>query len=108
MNLDRVAAAVAEAKAAAAKATNDFLTQNGEWDTCGFAWITIKEKGNTKLGRELLNIGFSKAYRGGLEMWNPSGSPTQSITAKEVGIQAAVRVLIERLGVKDYASSRMD
>jgi hypothetical protein len=37
-----------------------------------------------------------------------SGNFTQCITAKEVGAEAAAKVLTARLGVKAYAGSRMD
>lgn len=97
-----------EARNAAATATEQFLAQHGERDACGFAWVTVYEKGSTKLGRALLKSGFSKAYGGGLQWWNPSGAFTQAITAKEVGAEAAARVLTERLGVKAYAGSRLD
>ena len=105
-----VEAAVLEARAAAAKATREFLAQNGDRDLCGFAWVTVYEKGTTKVGRALLKEGFRKGYgRGaGLEMWNPSGNPTQCITAKEEGARAAAEVLTRRLGVKAYAGSRLD
>lgn len=105
-----VEAAVLEARAAAAKATREFLANNGDRDMCGFAWITVYEKGNTKVGKALIAQGFRKGYgRGaGLELWNPSGNPTQSITAKEQGAEAATKVLSERLGVKAYAGSRLD
>jgi ribosomal protein S27AE len=103
-----VQTAVALARHEAAHATAQFLAQHGERDACGFAWVTVHEKGSTKLGRELLKNGFSKAYGGGLQLWNPSGSYTQAITAKEVGAEAAARVLRERLGVEAYAGSRLD
>ena len=106
--MEQVHAVVLEAVAEAAKATNDFLAKNGDRDCCGFAWVTVYEKGSTKMGRALIKSGFSKAYGGGLQMWNPSGSHTQSITAKEVGAEAAAKVLTDKLGVKAYAGSRMD
>jgi len=106
--MDQVQLAVQEAQQAAAKATQAFLAQHGDRDACGFAWVTVYEKGSTKLGRALLKNGFSRAYGGGLQMWNPSGSYTQAITAKEVGAVEAARVLTERLGVKAYAGSRLD
>lgn len=100
--------AVAEARTAAHRATVEFLQKHGDRDACGFAWVTVYEKGSTKLGRALLKNGFRKAYGGGLEMWNPSGNPTQCISAKEEGAYAAARVLKERLGVEAYAGSRLD
>ena len=81
--MEQVQTVVLEAVAEAAKATEDFLAKHGDRDACGFAWVTVYEKGSTKMGRALLKSGFSKAYGGGLQMWNPSGSWTQCITAKE-------------------------
>ena len=106
--LEQVQAAVREAQEAAARATQAFLQTHGDRDACGFAWVTVYEKGSTKIGRALLKNGFRKAYGGGLELWNPSGNPTQCISAKEEGAFAAAKVLTERLGVKAYAGSRLD
>lgn len=106
-NVELVPQIVAEARKAAHDATNDYIARNGQWDACGFSWIRVYEKGSTKLGRALLKNGFRKAYGGGLEMWNPSGNPTQSITAKEEGSMAAAKVF-EQYGIKAYAGSRMD
>lgn len=106
--MDQVQIVMQEAQQAAAQATQAFLAQHGDRDACGFAWVKVYEKGSTKVGRALLKNGFRKAYGGGLEWWNPSGSYTQCITAKEVGAEAAARVLKEKLGVEAYAGSRMD
>jgi hypothetical protein len=106
--MDQVQMAMQEAHQAAATATNAFLAKHGDRDACGFAWVTVYEKGSTKIGRALLKNGFRKAYGGGLQWWNPSGSLTQCITAKEEGAYAAAKVLTEKLGVKAYAGSRMD
>lgn len=100
--------AVREAQVAAAQATGEFLQKHGDRDACGFAGVKVYEKGSTRMGRALLANGFRKAYGGGLEWWNPSGSYTQAVTAKEVGAEAAARVLTEKLGVKAYAWSRLD
>jgi len=96
-----------EAQTAAIKATNEFLSKNGDRDMCGFAWLTVREKGSTKLGRALLANGFTKAYGGGLQWWNPSGNYTQSIIAKEIGAGAAATVF-KKYGIEAYADSRMD
>jgi hypothetical protein len=93
--------------AAAQKATTDFLARYGNRDACGFAWVTVNEKGSTKLGRALKALGFEKAYGGGLQLWNPSGSYTQCITALEEGARAYAEVL-EANGIKAYVGSRMD
>jgi hypothetical protein len=93
--------------AAAQKATADFIAQHGERDACGFSWVTVNEKASTKLGRALKALGFRKAYGGGLQLWNPSGSYTQAITAKEVGAKAYANVL-RAAGINAYSGSRMD
>jgi hypothetical protein len=98
-----------EAAQQARTATKDFLQKHGDRDCCGFAWVTVYEvRSNSKLGKALAAYGFSKAYGGGLQLWNPSGHPTQSITAKEEGAEAYAKVLKEKLGLKAYAGSRMD
>jgi len=103
--------AVAIAKHEAYDAANKFFQEKlGGVDqyACGFAWVTIHEKGSTKLGRALLENGFRKSYDGGLQMWNPSGFGCQNIDTLEAGAEAAARVLTEKLGVKAYAGSRLD
>ena len=109
-DMTQVELALNEARQAAAQATQAFLAQHGDRDMCGLAWITVYEKGSTKLGRELIRLGFTKGYGkgAGLQLWNPSGNHTQCITAKEMGAEAAASVLRERLGVKCYAGSRLD
>jgi len=106
--LDTLASVHQTATQAAAKATEDFLAKHGDRDMCGFAWVTVNEKGSTKLGRALKAVGFKPAYRGGLQLWNPSGSWTQCITAKEQGAEAYANVL-RAAGIENaYAGSRLD
>lgn len=104
----QVQSAVQTAMALASKATTDFLAKHGDRDCCGFAWVTTYEKGTSKLVRELKKFGFSKSYGGGYQLWNPSKSYTQSISALEAGAEAAADHLTKVLGVKFYAGSRMD
>lgn len=95
------------ASAAAQKATAEFLARHGDRDACGFAWVVVREKGSTKLGRALKSVGFRPEYGGGLSIWNPSGSGTQSITAKEDGAIAYANVL-KQYGIEAHAASRLD
>lgn len=98
-----------EAIMAARKATEDFLAKHGDRDSCGFAWVTSWEKGNTKLGRAMVKLGFRKSYGGGYQLWNPSGSWTQAITAKEEGARAYVDTMKKYFPeLKLSAGSRMD
>ena len=92
---------------AAMDATIDHLGKHGEDYYCGFAWVQVSEKASTKLGRALKSIGFTKAYGGGMQLWNPSGTMSQSMTLKEVGAQAYVDVL-KQAGVPAYVGSRAD
>jgi len=106
--LDNIESIHNTATAAARKSTEDFLAKHGDRDACGFAWVTVKEKGSTKLGRALKAVGFKPAYGGGLQLWNPRGSWTQCITAKEEGAEAYARVL-RQAGIENaYAGSRLD
>jgi hypothetical protein len=95
------------ATAAAKNATIQHLTKHGEDYYCGFAWVKVSEKASTKLGRALKSIGFTKAYGGGLQLWNPSGTFSQSMMLKEIGAQAYAHVL-QGLGIPAYVQSRAD
>ena len=95
------------AVAAAQKAAAEFLSKHGDRDACGFAWVIVREKGSTKLGRALKSVGFKPAYGGGLQLWDPSRSGTQSITAKEDGAIAYAEVLRQH-GIEAHAASRLD
>ena len=109
--IDQVEAVVQEARLVAYQAADKFFQEKlGGRDqyACGFAWVTVYEKGSTKMGRALIKAGFRKSYTGGLEMWNPSGFPCQNIDTLEAGAEAAAKVLTEKLGVKAYAGSRLD
>ena len=95
------------ATAAAKNATIQHLTKHGEDYYCGFAWVQVREKASTKLGRALKSIGCTKTYGGGLQLWNPSGTMSQSMTLKEVGAQAYANVL-QDFGIHAYIQSRAD
>ncbi len=101
-----------DAQAAARKACMNVLANGGDRDLCGFAWVTVLGiKGNSKIGRELLKNGFRKNISGpGLVWWNPSGSMTQAIGAKEAGAEAAVEVLRDYFGpgVTVFYDTRLD
>ena len=106
--LDTLVSVLDTAQSAARKATEDFLAKHGDRDACGFAWVTVYEKGSTKLGRALKSVGFKPAYGGGLQLWNPSGHGTQSMSVKEEGARAYAEVL-RKFGIeKAYAGSRPD
>ena len=108
---EQVQSFVEGAKQEAYRAANKFFQEKlGGRDqyACGFAWVTVYEKGSTKLGRALIEAGFRKAYGGGLQLWNPSGMMVQNVDTLEAGAEAAAEFLTETLGVKFYAGSRLD
>ncbi len=108
---EQVQSFVEGAKQEAYRAANKFFQERlGGRDqyACGFAWVTVYERGNTKLGRALIEAGFRKAYGGGLQLWNPSGMMVQNVDTLEAGAEAAAEFLTDSLGVKFYAGSRLD
>mgnify|MGYP003352501738 CR=1 FL=1 len=108
-DLTQVEAAVMVAQAEAAKACREWLNQHGDRDACGFAWVNVwGVRNNSRLGKTLQSYGFRKSYDGSLQLWNPSGAATQSVSILEAGAEAYAKVLTEKLGIKAYAGSRLD
>jgi len=108
---EQVQSFVEGAKQEAYRAANKFFQERlGGRDqyACGFAWVTVYERGNTKMGRALKEAGFRPAYGGGLQLWNPSGMMVQNVDTLEAGAEAAADFLTQTLGVKAYAGSRLD
>ena len=98
-----------EAAIQARTAAKAFYAAHGERDCCGFAWVDIYGvRSNSRLGKTLQSFGFRKSYTGSLQLWNPCGSGTQSISIKEAGAEAYAKVLTEKLGIRAYAGSRLD
>jgi len=100
----------AEAKQEAARASSEVLARNGGRDRmpCGFAWVNVYGvKLSTKLGRRMAQLGYSKSYEGGIQIWNPSGSMVQNIDAKLAGAEAYASVL-RKHGLDAHANSRLD
>jgi hypothetical protein len=55
----------------------------------------------------LKQLGFRKEYTGGLSLWNPGGSFTQSMDIKEAGAEAYADTL-RKFGIDAYMASRAD
>ena len=109
-NLQAVQDACNEAAMQARTAAKAFHAKHGDRDCCGFAWVNVYGvRSNSKLGKALQAAGFRKDYTGSLQLWNPSGFPTQSISILEAGADAYAQVLKDKLGLdKVYSGSRMD
>jgi hypothetical protein len=98
-----------EAGIQARTASKAFFDRHGDRDACGFAWVDVYGvRSNSRLGKTLQSFGFRKSYTGSLQLWNPSGAGTQSISILEAGAEAYAKVITEKLGVKAYAGSRLD
>ena len=108
--MSEVADVIREAFDAAKQASLEtFEKMGGDGYACGFAWVEVKIRRNSKLGKELIAHGFKPSYRSGMiDLWNPGGLNVQSINIKEDGAYAFARVLKEKLGIPAYAASRMD
>ena len=92
----------------AKKSAEAMYNQIRDRDCCGFAWVTVYDvRSNSKLGKRLQAAGFKPAYGGGLQLWDPSKYPTQSMSVLEAGACAYASVL-EGVGLRAYAGSRMD
>lgn len=96
-----------EATEAAQTAETAFRALHGEPGYCGFAWVNVPVKASTRLGRNLVAIGFRKSYGGGLDLWNPGGSFTQSMDIKECGSRAYAEIF-RKHGIDAYMMSRAD
>ena len=107
MNITAIITEAQEAAYTAAKQFEDKYFPNNGWGACGFAWVDIPVKGNTKLGRALKAAGVSKHWRSGFQLWNPSKFPTQNVDTLEAGARAAADVL-KSYGITAYAGSRLD
>jgi hypothetical protein len=99
-----------EAGIQARTAAKAFHALHGDRDACGFAYVNIYGvRSNSKLGKWLQAAGFRKDYTGSLQLWNPSGFPTQSISILEAGADAYAEVLKAKLGLdRIYAGSKLD
>jgi hypothetical protein len=96
-----------EAFKAAKEAEAKFIAEHGEMAYCGFAWVKVYP-GNCRMAKYLKNnkLGDTGIY-GGVEVWNPGKSGTQSMDVKEAGAKAFAEVL-RGYGIKAAAMSRPD
>ena len=109
LKLDFVEQVLAKALVVSKLAAAAAYRKIGERDCCGFAWVSVYDvRSNSKLGKLLAAHGFRKAYNGGLQLWDPSKYPTQSISVLEAGAYAYAEVLSNELGLKAYGGSRLD
>jgi hypothetical protein len=93
----------------AAKAFSDKHFNGSDGGACGFAWVDVyKVRSNSKLGKALQDVGFSKSYTGSLQLWNKWWSG-QSVDAAEHGATAYAITMKEELGIENiYSGSRLD
>jgi hypothetical protein len=104
-----IAEQIRRGKVLAEQAGLEMYAQVGERDACGFGWVEVYvDRTNSAQAKELIKAGFRKSYIPKcLEMWDPAGVPTQSISVKEAGAEAYANYL-RALGLRAYAGSRLD
>ena len=108
MTLEAMEKINAEATASADQAVSKFLAEYGEPMYCGFAWVNVKTRSNSKLGKALQAVGFSKSWESGvLYKWSPSSYMGQSMDVKEEAAMAYVEVLKAK-GIDAWYGSRAD
>jgi hypothetical protein len=101
--------AINEAGIQARTAAKQMLAQRGDGPMCGFAWVDVRGvRSNSKMGKALAAAGFSKAWNGALQLWNPSQAHVQCVDILEAGAHAYATVLRDKLGLNAYAGSRLD
>lgn len=110
MNDTQIHDVINSAFQAARTATKQYLATHGDVDACGFVWVSIRPA--TKKVAKILKNSYGAEripFEGGLNLWNPSCSPVQSISAKEEGAFAFVNVMREAFpDVTFTVGSRMD
>lgn len=75
---------------------------------CGFAWVNIKVKRSTKLGKALVKEGLKyNEYEKCLYDWNPGQYRGQNMYCIEAGARAFAEVL-QKYNIPSVASSRLD
>jgi hypothetical protein len=105
--------ATAAAQAAVQKMLADWRAKTGgneygEPMYCGFAWVDVKVRSNSKLGKALQSVGFKKSWQSGyLQLWDPANHRGQSMDCKEVGAQAYADVF-RNYGIDMWMGSRAD
>jgi len=107
-----------EALKASKKALQKFLddwnkktggNEYGEPTYCGFAGVVIYDvRSNSKLGKQLKEIGFRKHYPTGLYLNDPAEHHGQSMDCKEEGSLAYAEVFRKVGGFEAYMTSRPD
>ena len=83
--------------------------ERGDHTACGFAWVEVKVRSNSKLGKALIAAGFDKSWKSGiLQWWNPSRLGVQSVDILSEGALVAAHQLNHVLGLDFYPDSRLD
>lgn len=101
-----------EAMTQAARASNTFYKEvlgGRDRGACGFAWVVVKIRSNSKLGKEMIGCGFRKPYgkTGELHLWLTNTVPVQCMDAHETAAAKYAEVL-QQNGIQCHWDSRMD
>lgn len=108
MSFDSLGRLIYSACMEAREAAEDAYATLGDTGACGFAWVSFPGvKGNTRMGRQLKELGLHQDHTRTFILWNPSKMPVQSVAVLEAGAVAAAQYLNQQ-GIKAYAASRLD
>lgn len=100
--------AIVAAKEAAAIENAKLGPEQTRGFDCGFAWAHAPDvRGNTKLGKQLMALGYHKYHPTGLTLWKPARSPTQSISVHLAGARAYVEAM-KPSNIRFVVGSRYD
>jgi len=87
--------------------TQEYISGMTDWWPCGFSWVVIRPARGI-LAKRLKERGLGdKGYSGGLCVWDPARSMTQSMYAKEAGAIAFANYL-KLFGINASVETRID
>ena len=85
----------------------EYYAKHGESMYCGFAWVYFPSARTQFVNWCKKNDVGSKHWQKGWQIWNPTGTGTQSMDIKEAGSHAFAEVL-KSYGIECRAQSRAD
>jgi len=101
----------AQATEAAKKAAIDYFNSElggKDYLPCGFARVNVYGvKGSTKLGKQLMALGFYKSYSGALTLHNPARMMVQNVDTLYAGAIAYAKILRDN-GIDAYPDQNLD
>jgi hypothetical protein len=105
--LEKVAAAVAEAKQVAHDASQELYNKIGDAGIAGFSNLSTHD-GHSEITQALLQLEHADVVGGSYMLYGITNFPVQSIDVNEAGARAAAKYLTEALGQPFYVKTFWD